>query len=105
MFSTQHEIPIDMKPTGPKQYYCSYTPTHPGSYLLDIKWNERQLKCCPFKIIVNPPYYPEKVNVKGANQKRVVVGKDFHLHVDPRLAGKGMIMLYFNLYENIELQK
>ncbi|XP_076095908.1 filamin-A-like isoform X2 [Mytilus galloprovincialis] len=91
MFSPKYEIPIEVKPIGPKQYRCTYIPAYPGAYLLDIKWNERKLKCCPFKINVNPPFYPEKVNVSGANIKGGMVGKDFHLQIDPRKAGKGKL--------------
>ncbi|XP_052103817.1 filamin-C-like isoform X2 [Mytilus californianus] len=91
MFSPKYEIPIEVRPFGPKQYRCTYIPAYPGAYLLDIKWNDRKLKCCPFKINVNPPFYPEKVNVSGANIKGGTVGKDFHLQIDPRKAGKGKL--------------
>ncbi|XP_063430705.1 filamin-C-like isoform X3 [Mytilus trossulus] len=91
MFSPKYEIPLEVKPIGPKQYRCSYIPAYPGAYLLDIKWNDRKLKCCPFKINVNPPFYPEKVNVSGAHIKGGMVGKDFHLQIDPRKAGKGKL--------------
>lgn len=89
LVSTKHEVPVDIKPIGPKQYHCTYVPAHPGAYLLNIKWNDRPLKCCPFKINVNPPYYPEKVDVSGPNMKGGVVGRDFQLQIDPRLAGQG----------------
>ncbi|XP_062597927.1 filamin-C-like [Saccostrea cucullata] len=83
------EIPVKIEPTGPLQYRCTYTPTDPGAYLLDITWNKRPLKCCPFKINVNQPVYPHKVNVSGHPLKSGVVGRDIQLHIDPRNAGLG----------------
>lgn len=52
MSSIHHDIPVDNQPNGPQQYKCSYIPKEPGSYLLNIKWNRRPLKCCPLKISV-----------------------------------------------------
>lgn len=60
----------------------------PGSYLLDIKWNGKPLKCCPFKIDVKNPVYPEKVGVTG-DIKKGELGKDITVKVDPREAGHG----------------
>jgi hypothetical protein len=60
----------------------------PGAYLLDIKWNGKPLKCCPFKIDVKNPVYPEKVGVTG-DIKTGVLGKDIDLKIDPREAGHG----------------
>ncbi|XP_053403623.1 filamin-C-like isoform X4 [Mercenaria mercenaria] len=84
--SIRSEPPVHIKPTGPKQYQCTYTPKVPGAYLLDIKWNGKPLKCCPFKIDVKNPVYPEKVGVTG-DLKGGVVGKDIDLKIDPRDAG------------------
>lgn len=61
----------------------------PGAYLLDIKWNGKPLKCCPFKIDVKKPVYPEKVGVIGDTLKGVTLGKDIDLKIDPREAGHG----------------
>lgn len=83
------EIPVRIDPTGPQQYRCTYTPTEPGAYLLDITWNKRPLKCCPFKIDVSRPVYPHKVNVSGDPLKSGYVGRDIRLQIDPRYAGSG----------------
>lgn len=83
------EIPVRIDPTGPQQYRCTYTPTEPGAYLLDITWNKRPLKCCPFKIDVNRPVYPHKVSVSGDPLKSGYVGRDIRLQIDPRYAGSG----------------
>jgi len=63
----------------------------PGAYLLDIKWNGKPLKCCPFKVDVRKPIYPEKVGVipYTGNLKAGVVGKEIDLKIDPRDAGHG----------------
>ncbi|KAL5004346.1 hypothetical protein ScPMuIL_017802 [Solemya velum] len=89
MGSVRTDVPVKVEPIGHKQYRCSYVPPMPGAYLLDIKWNDRQLKCCPFKINVHNPVYPRKVSVMGDNLQGGVVGKDIHLTIDPREAGKG----------------
>lgn len=84
------EIPVRVETTGPQQYRCTYTPTDPGAYLLDITWNQRPLKCCPFKINVNQPVFPHKVNVSGDPLKSGYVGRDIRLQIDSRYAGTGM---------------
>lgn len=89
--SVRASAPVEIKKTGPKYYRCTYVPPIPGAYLLDIKWNKRPLKCCPFKINVHNPVYPSRVDVTGDHLKGGgVVGKDLHINVDPRLAGTGM---------------
>ncbi|XP_060565823.1 filamin-A-like isoform X3 [Ruditapes philippinarum] len=90
--SIRSEPPVQIKPTGPKQYQCTYTPKVPGAYLLDIKWNGKPFKCCPFKIDVKNPVYPEKVGVTG-DIKTGVLGKDIDLKIDPREAGHGELTI------------
>ena len=70
-----------------KQYYYRI----PGAYLLDIKWNGKPLKCCPFKIDVKKPVYPEKVGVTGEHLRGAVIGRDIDLRIDPREAGHGKL--------------
>ena len=83
------DVPVRIEPTGPDQYRCTYTPTEPGAYLLDITWNQRPLKCCPFKINVNQPVYAHKVSVSGDPLKSGTVGRDIRVQIDPRNAGSG----------------
>ncbi|XP_022288939.2 filamin-A-like [Crassostrea virginica] len=85
------EVPVRIEPTGPHQYRCTYTPTEPGAYLLDITWNQRPLKCCPFKINVNQPVYAHKVSVSGDPLKSGTVGRDIRVQIDPRNAGSGKL--------------
>jgi len=87
--SIRSEPPVEIVEIAPKQYKCTYTPTVPGAYLLDVKWNKKPLKCCPFKIDVHKPVYPDKVGVTGNNLKTGEIGKDIDLHIDPREAGQG----------------
>ena len=61
---------------------------------MDIKWGNKPLKVCPFKIDVHSPVYPEKVGVTGPNLKTGVIGKDLDLKIDPRDAGHGMQFSY-----------
>ncbi|KAJ8310907.1 hypothetical protein KUTeg_012772 [Tegillarca granosa] len=90
--SVRANAPVDIKRTGPKYYRCTYVPPIPGAYLLDIKWNKRPLKCCPFKINVHNPVYPSRVDVTGDHLTGGgMVGKDLHINVDPRLAGTGKL--------------
>ena len=63
-----------------------------GAYLLDIKWANKPLKVCPFKVDVHQPVYPEKVGVTGPNIKTGVIGKDLDFQIDPREAGHGMYL-------------
>ena len=83
--------------TVDKFYDCgiihTYSLIFAGAYLLDIKWGNRPLKVCPFKVDVHNPVYPEKVGVTGPNLKSAVIGKDLDLKIDPREAGHGMYVL------------
>ena len=85
----RHEDPVEIEKIGPEQYRCTYVPTQPGSYLLDITWNKRPLRCCPFKINVHKPSYPHMVHVTGDPLSHGIVGRDIKLQIDPRNAGKG----------------
>ncbi|XP_052286746.1 filamin-A-like isoform X2 [Dreissena polymorpha] len=90
--SLRSEPPVRIETIGPKQYHCTYTPRVPGAYLLDIKWNGKPLKCCPFKIDVKKPVFPDKVGVSG-DMKGVLLGKDIDLKIDPREAGHGELTI------------
>lgn len=70
-----------------------------GAYLLDIKWGNKPLKVCPFKVDVHSPVYPEKVGVTGPDLKSGVIGKDLDIKIDPRQAGHGEC-----IYDVIKLQ-
>ncbi|WAR27609.1 FLuncharacterized [Mya arenaria] len=65
------------------------------AYLLDIKWNGKPLKCCPFKIDVKKPVYPEKVGVTPltGDLKAGVIGREIDLKIDPREAGHGELTI------------
>ncbi|XP_052784049.1 filamin-A-like isoform X2 [Mya arenaria] len=93
--SIRSEPPVQIEPTGPKQYRCTYIPRVPGAYLLDIKWNGKPLKCCPFKIDVKKPVYPEKVGVTPltGDLKAGVIGREIDLKIDPREAGHGELTI------------
>ena len=65
---------------------------------MDIKWGNKPLKVCPFKIDVHSPVYPEKVGVTGPNLKTGVIGKDLDLKIDPRDAGHGRQFSYTYLF-------
>ncbi|KAL3847015.1 hypothetical protein ACJMK2_017952, partial [Sinanodonta woodiana] len=90
--SLKNVIPVDIEPTGPKQYKCTYVPPTPGAYLLDVKWDNRPLKVCPFKINVHNPVYPNRVTVSPDDiNQGGEVGKNFHIKIDPREAGHGKL--------------
>lgn len=72
----------------------------PGAYLLDIKWNGKPLKCCPFKIDVKNPVYPDKVGVTGEHLKGGVIGKEIDLKIDPREAGHGKSLELIRIESN-----
>ncbi|KAK3096080.1 hypothetical protein FSP39_022879 [Pinctada imbricata] len=84
-----NEVLVIVDKIGPEQYRCTYTPDQPGAYLLDITWNKRPLKCCPFKVNVHKPAYPHMVHVTGDPLSHGIVGRDIKLQIDPRNAGKG----------------
>ena len=59
---TRCDIEVRVMQLGQNIYRCLYVPQIPGAYLLNIKWNDRQIGGSPYKINVGMNSNPAKVN-------------------------------------------
>ncbi|XP_022254060.1 filamin-B-like isoform X2 [Limulus polyphemus] len=83
------DIQVRLLPQGNNAYKAVYTPTVPGTYLLDITWSGRQIKGCPFKVAVAASCDNTKVICSGDGLREGTVGKEIKAFIDARKAGPG----------------
>ena len=60
-----------------------------GAYLLNIKWNERQIGESPYKVNIGMNSDPQKVVVSGEGIKAGMFGQEIKALIDTRRAGPG----------------
>lgn len=83
------DIDIRLMQLGHNNYRCTYIPQIPGAYLLNIKWNERQIGDSPYKVSVGMNSDPSKVIVSSEGIKTGLLGQDIKTIIDTRRAGPG----------------
>lgn len=83
------EIPVKVIPVAQGKYRCHYLPIIPGAYLLNITWNNRQLRGSPYKVNVIGAFYPNKVTVTGEGLSGGIAGRSLNVTIDTRKAGPG----------------
>ena len=83
------EIPVKVIPIAQGKYRCQYLPIIPGAYLLNITWNNRQLRGSPYKVNVIGAFYPNKVTVTGEGLSGGIAGRSLNVTIDTRKAGPG----------------
>ena len=83
------DIDVRLMQLGHNIYRCTYIPQIPGAYLLNIKWNERQIGDSPYKVTVGMNSDPSKVIVSSEGIKTGVLGQDLKAIIDTRRAGPG----------------
>lgn len=86
---TRCDIEVRVMQLGQNIYRCTYVPQIPGAYLLNIKWNERQIGGSPYKVNVGMNSNPAKVEVSGDGIKAGVFGQEIKALIDTRRAGPG----------------
>lgn len=89
MTGVREDIRIHCSSLGNGRYKCEYTPAIAGAYLLNIVWNERQLRGSPYKVNVIPACHPQKVIVSGEGLKGGMLGREIDVRIDTRKAGAG----------------
>lgn len=86
---TRCDIEVRIIQIGHNIYRCVYVPQIPGAYLLNIKWNDRQLGDSPYKVNIGMNSDPSKVIVSGEGIKMGIFGQDIKALIDTRRAGPG----------------
>jgi filamin len=86
---TKTDIDVKMQQISHNVFRCTYTPYIPGAYLLNIKWNDRQIIGSPFKVNVTMNSDPSKVVVSGEGIRVGVLGDEIKATIDTRGAGPG----------------
>ncbi|CAG0897054.1 unnamed protein product [Cyprideis torosa] len=83
----KRDVRVTLENLGGNKWRASYVPTVPGSYLLSVLWNGRQVKGCPLKISVVPSTDAAKVLVTGL--RGAPFGREVSCGIDTRRAGPG----------------
>ena len=86
---TRCDIEVRTIQLGHNIYRCSYVPQVPGTYLLNIKWADRQVGHSPYKVNVRMNSDSTKVQVSGDGIKSGVYGQEIKALIDTRRAGPG----------------
>ena len=72
---------------GQNIWEAVYTPSRPGTYLLNVTWAGRLVKECPLKVMVDPPSNASKVVCSGEGLRSGTMGKEIKCVIDIRAAG------------------
>lgn len=83
------DIKVKLNCVGPRLYKAVYTPRLPGTYLLNVLWNQKQVKGCPLKISILPSCDAKRVLCTGEGLKGGTIGKEIKAFIDTRRAGPG----------------
>ena len=83
------DIKVKMIAMGPRLYKALYIPRLPGTYLLNVHWNQKQVKGCPMKISILPSCDAKRVICTGDGLKGGTIGKEIKAFIDTRRAGPG----------------
>ncbi|RWS15635.1 Filamin-B-like protein [Dinothrombium tinctorium] len=83
------DIPIKVKQISQRIFKAIYTPSVPGTYLLNVVWANKQVKGCPLKVSILPRCDASRVICSGEGLKGGTVGKEIKAFIDTRRAGPG----------------
>ena len=89
MTGPKGDVKVTLQPLGPSVYRASYTASHPGTYLLNVLWSERQVKGCPLKVAIAAASDAAAVVCSGEGLRIGTVGKEIRSFIDTRRAGPG----------------
>uniref|UniRef100_A0A1B6F8Y3 Filamin n=9 Tax=Cicadellinae TaxID=33370 RepID=A0A1B6F8Y3_9HEMI len=85
----KNDIKVNLHQVGENVYRATYIPHHPGAYLLNVMWSDRQVKGCPLKVTVTAVCDASRVICSGDGLGIGTVGKDIRSFIDTRTAGPG----------------
>lgn len=83
------DIKVKLVAIGPRLYKAIYEPRIPGTYLLNVLWNQKQVKGCPLKVPILPSCDAKRVICTGDGLKGGTIGKEIKAFIDTRRAGPG----------------
>ena len=83
------DIKVKLIAIGPRLYKALYEPRIPGTYLLNVLWNQKQVKGCPLKVPILPSCDSKRVICTGDGLKGGTIGKEIKAFIDTRRAGPG----------------
>jgi len=92
MFGPKGEISVQRIMQGDKKYRCTYTPQAAGTYLLHIKWSDKQVGDSPYKVLVipgAPTTEASKVVISTEGLQLGMMGQEISTTIDTRRAGTG----------------
>jgi len=81
-------INVSCKRVGHNVWEAAYTPTRPGTYLLNVTWAGRLVKECPLKVVVEAPSNASRVVCSGEGLRAGTLGKEIKCYIDTRSAGQ-----------------
>ncbi|CAD5114543.1 DgyrCDS3662 [Dimorphilus gyrociliatus] len=87
---TSH-VDVNVTPLGNQKYRCSYVPSRPGAYLLNVKWGDRDAVGSPFKINVSTRSDAKKVQLAARSLQTASYGKEISTIIDTKGAGPGQL--------------
>ncbi|XP_071747892.1 filamin-A-like [Lepeophtheirus salmonis] len=94
MTGSKSDIGVVLKPLGNNVWQAEYTPTLPGTYLLNVHWSGKQVKGCPLKLVAESSGKESKVLCAGEGLRMGTLGKDIRSFIDTRQAGPGELTLH-----------
>ncbi|RWS29658.1 Filamin-B-like protein [Leptotrombidium deliense] len=83
------DIAIKVKQVNQYVFKATYTPSVPGTYLLNVIWANKQVKGCPLKVSILPRCDASRVICTGDGLKGGTFGKEIKACIDTRRAGPG----------------
>lgn len=89
MSGTKTDIHVGLASEGNGVWHAKYTPIVAGAYLLNVMWNDRQVRGCPLKVIVESVADSSKVLCSGDGLRHGMVGQEIKSFIDTRRAGPG----------------
>ena len=81
----------NVKEDSAGSYNCSIEATEPGSYSIDLYWNESKIFESPVIVNVLPPPAPENVRVYGPGVENGYVGQEGNFTIDTTSACSGTL--------------
>ncbi|XP_028967084.1 filamin-C [Galendromus occidentalis] len=83
------EIRVHIQPMANHVYRACFTPTHTGSYQLNVYWGDDLLPSCPHQVTVGAICDSSRVICSGDGLLGGVVGKEIKAFIDTRKGGPG----------------
>ncbi|XP_066922248.1 filamin-A-like isoform X11 [Clytia hemisphaerica] len=80
------DVKCDLKDNGDGTFTCSYKPTKPGTYVINVKFDNELVPKCPVKVTVGSTADPSRMRAWGAGLERGVEGRPAEFYVDLKKA-------------------